>query len=224
MNFFKKSYFLAPTWDLDPSEIALGSVIADITTPQMFISNKDLPTEIDKKIHSWEVKGCSGGIKWLRKGGIGLFTTLLQAIKSYFAISYVSTSSSEFKYTCELIETRTFTLSPQFIAKAAADPAVATFLKTGDKVFIITGVKIAKTLDITTIKVMENSTIVQASAGIPIPDLQIKVEAGRDHGRYHTHTQRIDGPIVFAFQVARLRLNRKNVPTVEDYAGLEIDP
>ncbi|KAL7781836.1 hypothetical protein V8C43DRAFT_297416 [Trichoderma afarasin] len=224
MNFFKKSYFLAPSWDLDPSEIALGSVIADITSPETFISNKDLPTEIDKKIRSWEAKGCSGSIKSRRKWGVGLFTTLLQAIKSYVAISYVSMSSSEFKYSCESIETRTFALSPQFIAKAAADPAVATFLKTGDKVFVITGVKIAKTLDITTIKVTENSKIVQASAGIPIPDLQIKAEAGRDHARYHTHTQRIDGPIVFAFQVARLRLNRKNVPTIEDYAGWEIHP
>lgn len=224
MNFFKKSYFLAPSWDLDPSEIALGSVIADITSPQMVISNKDLPTEIDIKIRSWETKGCSGGIKHRRKRGIGLFTTLLQAIKSYFAVSYVSMSSLEVKYSCGLVETRMFKPSLQFIAKAVADPAVATFLKTGDKVFVITGVKIATTVDITTMEEMENSTIVQASAGIPIPDLQIKAEARRDRARYQAHTQRIDGPIVFAFQVARLRLNWKNVPTIEDYAGLEIHP
>ncbi|KAL7907410.1 hypothetical protein GGI35DRAFT_487119 [Trichoderma velutinum] len=117
------------------------------------------------------------------------------------------------------METRRFTPSPNFIAKAAADPAVKAFLKmeSTDEVFVVTGVKIAKGLAITTIKETEKGRILQARVGLPIPQLQIETRAERNRARCQAHTQTIDGPTIFAFQVERLRLTWKNVPTSKGY-------
>lgn len=215
-----KSYLLAPMWGLKPSEVAIGSAIASVRFPQRFLSNRDLPTEIDTEIYTEEAKNCSGKVKTGNKWSAGLFATFIHIITAGIETSYSSMSSAEIEYSCESMETLRFTVSPNFISKVAADPAVKTHLKIGGigaKVFVITGVKIARRITITTTEETEKDTTVQVGAEIPLTQAKIGPKVTVNPSNYQTHTKTIDGPIVFAFQVEKLHVNRKGEATSKSY-------
>ncbi|KAL7954737.1 hypothetical protein V8C34DRAFT_327949 [Trichoderma compactum] len=167
------SYFLASSWDLNPSEITLGSIITDV--------------------------------EYGNKFSVGLFSTFIQLVTAGFEASHSSKSSSKLEYSYQSMETQRFTPSEEFIAKAAADGAVKSRLKIWGgraKIFVVTGVKIAKGVTIATIEEAEKDATLQVGVEIPTPQ---------------AHTQRVEGPIVFAFQVERLRLPWKGEPISERY-------
>ncbi|MBE3049829.1 hypothetical protein IMZ48_46495 [Candidatus Bathyarchaeota archaeon] len=216
----RKSYLLTPSWGLKPSELALGSVIASVKFPERPLSNKDLPADIDTEVHTEESKDCSGRLKDGNKWSIGLFATFVDLITAGGEASYSSGSSSEIEYSCESMETRRFTASPEFIAKAAADSAVKSHLKIGGmgaKVFVVTGVKTAKGVTITITEEAEKDATIHVSAGIPGTKTTVGPKATLNPTRYRTHTKTIDGPIIFAFQVEKVRVNRKSNATSKGY-------
>ncbi|KAL6820175.1 hypothetical protein J3E69DRAFT_374221 [Trichoderma sp. SZMC 28015] len=217
-----KSYLLAPSWDLNPSEIALGSVIADVTSPQRVLSSKGLPAEVDTEIQFSKDGNCFGKINENHKWGVGIFSDFMNVITAGFKVSHASMSSSHIEYSCESMETQRFTPSQKFIAKAAAEPQVKSHLKIGGlgtKLFIVTGIKIAKGVTISTTEEAGKDTIFQVGAEIPIPiptpQIQIGPKATRNLTRHEAHTKTTGGPIVFAFQVEKLRLTWK--PTSKGY-------
>ncbi|PNP51048.1 hypothetical protein THARTR1_08276 [Trichoderma harzianum] len=216
----RRSYLLAPSWDLSPSEIALGSVIADVTSPQRVLSNKDLPAEVDTEIQCVKDDNCFGKINETHEWGIGVFSDFLNMITAGFEASHASRASSHIEYSCESMETQRFTPSQTFIAKAAAEPHVKAHLQIGGlgtKFFIVTGIKIAKGVTIATTEEAGKDTTFQVGAEIPTPQLQIGPKATLNLTRHQAHTKTIGGPIVFAFQVEKLRLTWKREPTSESY-------
>ncbi|KAF3910649.1 hypothetical protein ABW21_db0205587 [Orbilia brochopaga] len=216
----RKSYLLAPSWDLRPSEVALGNAIASVRFPERLLSNKDLPAEIDTEIYTEEAKDCKGEVTDGNKLSVGLFATFLQVVTFGGELSYSTMSSSKIEYSCESMETRRFTASPDFIAKVAADPAVKTHLKMGGmgaKVFVVTGVKTAKGVTITTTEEAEKDKTIHVGAEIPATQITVGPKATLNATKYQTHTKTIDGPIVFAFQVDKLRVSRKGVATSKGY-------
>lgn len=214
-----KSYLLAPSWGLKPSEVALGNAIADIKSPQRLLSSKDLPNQIDTEIFTEEAKNCSGKIKTGNKWSVGLFATFVHVITAGIKTSYSSMSSSEIEYSCELMETLRFTISPKFVSQAAADQAVKTHLKIGmsAKVFIITGIKIARGITITTTEEAETETTVLVGAEIPLAQTTVGPKATLKPSNYQKHTKTIDGPIVFAIQVEKLRVGKKGEASSKSY-------
>lgn len=216
-----KSYLLTPSWGLKPSEVALGSAIASVRFPQRPLSSKDLPTKIDTEIHTEEPDTrCSGKIKDGNKWSIGLFATFVQFITAGGEASYSSTSSTEIEYSCDSMTTRRFTASRDFIAKAAADPAVKSHLKIGGmgaKVFVVTGVKIAEGLTITTTEGAEKDITIHVSAKVPAAQTTVGPKATLNPTKYRTHTKTIAGPTVFAFEVVKLLVNRKGEATSKEY-------
>lgn len=216
-----KSYLLAPSWDLNPSEIALGSVIADVTSPQRVLSSKGLPAEVDTEIQFSKDGNCFGKISKNHKWGFGIFSDFMNVITAGFKVSHASMSSSHIEYSCESMETQRFTPSQKFIAKAAAEPQVKSHLKIGGlgtKIFIVTGIKIAKGVTISTTEEAGKDTVVHMGAEIPTPQIQIGPKATRNLTRHETHTKTAGrgGSIVFAFQVEKLRLTWRE-PTSEGY-------
>ncbi|KAM0476145.1 hypothetical protein ACHAPX_006562 [Trichoderma viride] len=215
-----KTYLLAPLWGLKPSEVALGNAIASVKFPQKSLSNTNLPNEIDTEIHTEEAKDCSGMIKTGNKWSVGLFATFVHFITAGIETSFSSASSLEIEYSCESMETIRFTISPEFLAKAAADIAVKTHFKVGGigaKVFVITGVKIAKGITITTTKETDKNTTFLVGAEIPLAQTTVGPKATVKPSKYQTHTKTIDGPIVFAFQVEKLRVSRKGEAISKSY-------
>lgn len=215
-----KSYLLAPSWGLKPSEVALGNAIASVQYPHKLLSNKNLPSEIDTEIQTEEAKNCSGKVKLGNKWSVGLFATFVHFITAGVKTAYSSVSSSEIEYSCESMKTLRFTISAEYISKAAADMAVKTHLKIGGmgaKVFVITGIKIAQGITITTTEETERNITVQVGAEIPLAQTTVGPKATLNPTKYQTHTKTIDGPIVFAFQVEKLRVSRKGEAISKSY-------
>lgn len=186
----QKSYFLPPHWQLRPSRIPLGGVITSVTDEREILGKKDLSTDIDTEIYTKEAKSCSGKIELSYKGHLGVLSSI-QLVRTRPEAPYAWKTQVEYRYACELIETRSFKPSPEFLAKVAANPAFKSRLKYNywdprAKVFVITGVKIANRGSITHIQ--ENLF----ATGV----------GGR---RVNHHSQiPIEQPMLFAFQVEQV--------------------
>ncbi len=216
----RKSYLLSPSWGLKPSEVALGSVIASVKFPERPLSRTELPAEIDTEIHTEEAKNCSGKVNNGNKWSIGLFATFIHCVTPGGEASYSSRSSSEIEYSCDSMETRRFTASPEFIAKAAADPAVKSHLKVGGmaaKVFVVTGVKIANGVTITTTEEAGRDATIHVGVEVPATQTTVGLRATLNPTKYRTHTKTIEGPSVFAFQVVKLLVNRRGEAISKGY-------
>lgn len=214
----RKSYLLTPSWGLKPSEVALGSAIANVKFPEKPLSSNTLPTEVDTEIYIEEAKNCSGTIKDGNKWSIGLFATFVHFVSG--EISYSSKSSMKIEYTCESMETRRFTASPEFVTKAAADQAVKSHLKIGGigaKAFVVTGIKIVNNLTITTTEKAEREASIHIGADIPTAQTPAGPKVSLNPARLRTHTKTIAGPTVFAFEVVKLHVNWKGKATTKDH-------
>ena len=154
MASLRKSYFLAPSWNVRPDEVTLGSVIANPKMPQRVLSAETLPASIDTTIPPpFEERTFSGTSKKQEKWDAGLFATFMQFVSLGGKASFSSDSIMQVDYEGEVMETRRFTPSARYIANAVADPTVSVHLKTGGlgaKVFVITGIKTATNVTITT--------------------------------------------------------------------------
>ena len=217
----RKSYLLAPSWDLTPPEVALGSVITDIRSPERPLSSKGAKADIDTEIHFNEAKKCSGKVDNGNKWSMGLLATFVHAITAGVQTSYSSSSSSGIEYSCESMETRRFSPSYEFVSKVAADPAVKSHLKMSGlsgKVLVVTGVKIAKGVTITTTEEAETDATFHVGVGIPEAGTTVGPSATVKPTKHQTHTKTVAGPIVFAFQVEKFSISRKGRVSSKGYA------
>ncbi|KAF4625916.1 hypothetical protein G7Y89_g12249 [Cudoniella acicularis] len=216
MASIRKSYFLSPSWSLEPAEVSLGSVIANLNCPHKALSAESLSSEIDTTIHIVEAKPSSGVVKSSKKWSAGLFSTFIHVITIGGEVSYSSMSTSEVEYSCESMETKRFTPSPAYITKAAGNDSVKAHLKIGGwgaKVFLITGVKTVQGVTITTTEEKGQDTKVQIGVEIPTAQLTVGPKITYNPSTSQTHATTTAGPIVFAFEVEKLRVNRKGQAT-----------
>jgi hypothetical protein len=206
------SYFLAPSWDIKPPEVPLGSAIASIRSPERPMSDSRLVSAIDSEIQSTEDTNCSGKIRDGNNWSVGLFATFIHMLTLGGEVSYASNSSTEVEYSCASMETRRFVPSTAYVSKVAADTAVKSHLKVGGigaKVFVVTGVKTVKDVTITTTEDTSKDTTVHVGAEIPAAQTTVGPKVTVNPSRYRSHTRTIAGPIVFAFQVEKLKVSRK---------------
>lgn len=199
-SFTRNSYFLAPKRPLCPSSIPLGSVITTlIDEHQILANNMDLSTAIDTEIQTDEVQNYSGKKKFSSSRFISPFSFVMRLLtKSPHPVA--AFSSREFNYAYELMETRSFKPSPEFLAKVAADPAFKSRLESSCNVYVVTGVKIANRGFIT-ISVMADVHTPQGI--IPIREFE---------------ETPIDGePMLFALQVEKVGLTRAGKPKSKAY-------
>ncbi|KAJ4861376.1 hypothetical protein T069G_02330 [Trichoderma breve] len=190
MPSFRESYFLVPSLGQQESDMPLGSVIADVTTLERIKPNEDLSIHIDTKVYKLaEVEPTAG---FIRSGGFD--TSRYSAFRRIMldGLEEPPASASVIEYEIGWVKTRLFQPSAEFIAKAAADPAVKSRLEIGDaaKVFVITGLKTTKIFSIS--ETLEEEGIV-------------------------THEKEFDGPTILGFKVKRLFLTSDGEPTIESY-------
>jgi hypothetical protein len=220
MAGLRKSYFLAPSWEISPSEVVLGGVIANFKRPQQSLSASELPENIDTPIYEPPEEPSSGTAKDSRQWSAGLFAKFMQFIPIGGEVSHASSSTLEIEYSCESMKTRRFTPSRTYIAKAAANEEVDSHLKMGGrgtKVFLITGTKTATNITITTTEEVESENVAQIGVDIPAIQLTIGPKGSRKHTKLLKHTRVIAGPILFAFEIEKIRLNRKREVESSEY-------
>ncbi|KAL7907409.1 hypothetical protein GGI35DRAFT_481951 [Trichoderma velutinum] len=191
-----KSYFLVPALGQKRSSLPLGSVIADVTCLERINTNEDLSTQIDTEIDTKEVNHCSGKVKNVDGSDTGPYSTFRRLILG--DLDAPLSSESEIGYDIDWMETRSFEPSAEFIAKAAADPAIKSRLETGDdtKAYVVTGVKMARVFSIIEIQ-----------------------KTDKEMGMTVFHGRKIGGPTVLAFQVKQLSLTSSGEPTSESYVA-----
>ncbi|QYS95391.1 hypothetical protein H0G86_002683 [Trichoderma simmonsii] len=192
MPSFRESYFLVPVLGQQESDMPLGSVIADVTTLERIKPNEDLSIHIDTEIYKpWRVPQIVGAIPSARYDiEYSAFRRLmLDDLEEPLA------PVSLIVYGIDQIKTRCFQPSAEFIAKAAADPAVKSRLEIGDaaKVFVVTGVKMARKF-----------SVHEENTETGMVKHQIKFDA-------------TDLSTIFAFKVSQLFLTSDGEPTIENY-------
>ncbi|RYP17189.1 hypothetical protein DL767_010064 [Monosporascus sp. MG133] len=109
------------------------------------------------------------------------------------------------------METRRFTPSPAYIDQASNDNAVRNYLEIaglGAKVFVITGIKTAMQIEITTTDGKQHETAEQLGVDVAAAQLTAGPKGSYSTSKTNTHTTTIKGPIVFAIQVEKLRLGK----------------
>ncbi|ORY04780.1 hypothetical protein BCR34DRAFT_572489 [Clohesyomyces aquaticus] len=207
------TYFLAPSWDINPDEVSLGSVIANVKTPNRALSAATLPSLIHPPISlPKEERPFSGIARKSREWTAGLFSTFVQVITFGGELSVSSNTAVAVEYSCELLATQRFTPSPEYLAKAVGDPGVIDHLKMGglrEKVFMITGIKTVHNATITTTEEAGKEINVQLGVEVPAVDVTVGPKLSHKSSDYRQTTRMIEGPIVFAFEVEKLRVNRK---------------
>ncbi|KAK3942415.1 hypothetical protein QBC46DRAFT_256506, partial [Diplogelasinospora grovesii] len=209
----RKSYFLAPSWNIKPNEVALGSVIANPKIPQKTLSAATLTTNIDMPIaEPIEEKPCSGTAKKEAKWSAGLFATFIQVITLGGQASFSSDSMLQVDYSCDSMETLRFTPSLTYITKAAEDANVRNHLKMGGfgaKAFMVTGVKTVSNISITTIEEKKKEIIAKIGVDIPAAHVTGGPKGSYNSAHYDKHTRTIAGPIVFAFEIEKIRVSMR---------------
>ncbi|KAF2797774.1 hypothetical protein K505DRAFT_322301 [Melanomma pulvis-pyrius CBS 109.77] len=221
MASMRKSYILVPSWALDPAEVILGSVIANVKAPHKTLSATALPTHIDTPIPPPIVdKSCSGIAKRTRESNAGLFSTFINVITFGGEVSFASSLSFEVEYSCDTMETRRFSPSLSYITKATEDAGVKQHLKMGGlgaKAFMITGIKTTSNVVIGTTEEKGRETTAQVGVHIPAAQMTVGPKGSHKSSQYNKNTRTIEGPIVFAFQVEKIRVNRKGKASSEEH-------
>lgn len=206
----RKTYFLAPTWNITLDEVVLGSIITNPNLPQKPLSAVAPTTDIP--IRQSEETSCPGTAKEATKWGAGLFCAFINAITLGVEVSFSSDWTLQVDYSCECMETRRFTPTLAHITNTVGDTNVRNYLKMGGlgaKVFMITGVKIASNITITTTEEKSKETIGQLGVDMPATGISMGPKVSYSPAKYNTHTRTIEGPIVFAFEIEKVRLNMK---------------
>jgi hypothetical protein len=164
-----------------------------------------------------------GTVKNSKEWSIGLFATFIQVITLGGEASVSSKSSTQIDYSCELMTTHQFAPSLNYISKAAEDPRVKEHLKMGGigaKAFVITGIKTVENVTITTSEETEREQTLQIGVDIPPAQITLGPKGTYKSTKSNQSTRTIEGPIVFAFQVEKIRVSRKgNVSHKEHIVG-----
>ncbi|EQB57005.1 hypothetical protein CGLO_02932 [Colletotrichum gloeosporioides Cg-14] len=215
-----RSYFLSPSWDLQPNEVVLGSVIGNLKLPQKSISQMSFDDTVQSEVRIQTTTEASGLAKASNGWSGGIFSSFIQLVAVGGELSYSTASNVEIEYFCDTVVTSRLSLSAEYVKKVAGDEAVDTYLKFGglnSKLFIITGVKVATGVTITTTE--EKAQDGKASVGLDIPQVGVKFgpQGTWSSIQQSKHTITIDGPIVFAFQVEKLKISRRGGITSSPY-------
>jgi hypothetical protein len=161
-----------------------------------------------------------GSMKISKEWSLGLFATFIQVIALGGEASVSSKSSTQIDYSCDLMATSQFAPSLSYISKAAEDPGVKEHLKMGGmgaKAFLITGIKTVKNVTITTTEETEKEQTLQIGVDIPPAQITIGPKGTHKSTKNNQSTRTIEGPIVFAFQVEKIRVSRKGNVSHKEY-------
>jgi len=202
------TYFIPRDWKIHPDEVTLGSVITNIKTPNSALSGAALPSLINPPVPPpKQDRPYSGKARSSKEWSVGLFSSFLQVATIGGELSVSSNSTLEMEYMCELVETRRFTPSLEYIEKAAKDPGVSAHLKMGGlraTAFMITGVKIAQGATITMTE--ECGKELTAQLGVELPTVTVGPKGSHKTSDYRQTTETVEGPFMFAFEVEKLRV------------------
>lgn len=208
-----KTYFLTPSWNIKPQEVALGSIIANPMFPNRALVPAIPDVRIDIAVSKPDQEHfCSGTARKDSKWSAGLFANFLQFAIVGGEASFATESFTQIDYECGMMKTHRFSPTTEYVTKALENPPVKGFLKAGGfraKVYMVTGVKIVTDITLTTTEEKKKEATAQVGVDIPVVQATAGPKVSLSSSGSNQHRRTIAGPIVFAFEVEKLRVNHR---------------
>lgn len=226
MSSYKKTHFLTPSWDIPPSAVSLGSLLADPTAPHQPINstaalrpnaNASSPApstpnvpQIDTPVFSNNFAPYSTTLSTSAKNAFSLTAQLSLLFGLGGNVSASRATDSVTAYHFESLESEWFVPSAEFIAAMLAVPSVAdvlNMLPRRQPVYMITGVR--RVTGIQALSSIDKQRSVGAgfnadatAAGVPVA---AGIDAERGRGNGNTVEWECAGPVVFSYQLVKLK-------------------
>lgn len=206
-----KTWFLAPSWDLGPDSVELGSIIKYPMGPikKEYALYRPSNADIDSTIYITPPKeNFSFTIEQSKKRKAGMLALFLEAI--LLRAGAENDEQVVENYHAEQLTSKWFVPSQSFEQKATEAVNVRNFLeRTGFKepVYMITGIRIAKGTTVTTKAIRGRSVAGWGSLDFSPASAPAKVEGGAQDKASEkmvaTFTQQAE--MVFAYQLRKLQ-------------------
>ncbi len=213
-----KTWFLAPSWDLPPDSVQLGSIIWDPKGPHI---DKDhalfTPADTDRDILDHSVRATTKTdfevrVEELKRLKVGLFARCLHSVPLGGEATAEKDKNAEENYKIQAMRTEWFAPSKALEKKATDAPDVADFLEQADyavPVYMITGVRIAKGISVTTLRKRGRS--LRGWFGIDLSSANVPLTVGAGGADEASSSEfakfQQSSEIVFAYQLRELRVS-----------------
>ncbi|KAF2121626.1 hypothetical protein BDV96DRAFT_641012 [Lophiotrema nucula] len=222
MANLKKSWFLAPTWDIPPTAVCLGHLITDFTDPRYPINPIEGglmagPQEItvpgiETEIFTDTSSNFSMEISGDSSTRLGIWGQFLRIIGISTEAKLVLSKGTANKYAFDEMVTQWFSPSATYVSLLVNTKNVRDFLElagTKKPLYVITGVKSVSGATLSTSRSAGHTYNAKfgvdgAAAGAPMT-VGPEFERSSNEGLSITHYK--DKPMVFAYQLMKVVLN-----------------
>ncbi|KAH8892962.1 hypothetical protein GQ53DRAFT_840722 [Thozetella sp. PMI_491] len=207
----KKTWFLAPSFDIPPLAIRLGHILADFTEPRFPINNAPDGIRIDEKdVLTTESKDFRMKLAGDSSVILGIWGQFLQVfgVNAEAKLSLESNFIEEYSF--DEMRTEWFRPSASFLEQSVGAKDVTDFLGMAGRrkpLYMVVGLKTVLGGSIT-VRQGKSTSLggnigANVSPGVPV---SIGPEAKRSSASALTVTHRAEKPIIFAYQLVRLAL------------------
>lgn len=215
MANIRKSYFLAPTWDISPGqEIVLGSIITDPRNAEDSLNYQATIPTGELPPHS-EIKPFEIVLNRSQKGELGLYAQFLSIVGFGGDLGGESAVDVSYNFHLDSLITQTFHPSRKYIEDSMRIPEVLRFLnehRFRKDVYMVTGLKTAYGATINTASSKEHGFKTQvgvnlAAAGAPVnvgPKFTTSAKQSAES------TSRIASNFVLAYRLKKIRYMKKS--------------
>ncbi|KAF2004054.1 hypothetical protein P154DRAFT_65760 [Amniculicola lignicola CBS 123094] len=216
----KKTWFLAPTWDIPPESLSLGHLLTDPTDPRFSINPDFSSAHLSDlfpnppKIYKDTTPAFHMTVSSDTTTTLGIWGQFLQVvgIGAEACISFTNGMSNSYGF--DKTETQWFAPSPVFVKRMLADPEVMEFIDmagTKKPLYMVTGLKAVTGAELSTTN--SSGHAISAKFGIdgtpfmaPV-SIGPEVELARNDGLV-VHVRK-ENPIIFAYQLMKVKLKAK---------------
>lgn len=226
----RKVYQLTPTCSIKPgSSLVLGNVVTNPTWPaEHKLTKTAVPIPSHLKPDETEIIGWSDKKGSSHSSRGGLFVEFLQLVGLGVTVSGGFSSEKSRKITTAKLETLEFQPDRAYIAAAMAEAGVEqaalknAWYETGEAVFMVTGVKIARGPSLVTRKARSGDAALEmtfdaapVTGGVPV-NIGPKVE--QKHSKEHEVNAPAMSDFVYAYRLAKIVVGKQGKPEARVYS------
>ena len=160
-------YQKAPTYDLPPDAVPLGSVIKNPQYPDAIL-NKGQIVPIEPSPTPVIQPNYKDTVENVRKGKIGIWARLVQSVGAGAELGASGSNDISHEYFFEKLETVSFFPDPVYLNDALQKSRIKIYLEASEHapVYMVTGVKVVRGANTTVKTAMARSRAAQANLGV----------------------------------------------------------
>ncbi|KAM0800723.1 hypothetical protein BDR22DRAFT_850254 [Usnea florida] len=206
----KFEYIQAPNFQIDPATLALGSIFSELNKPTDLLNKYDIvpiPTDLIKRTR---ISKFSEQVTRSIKADGGLNANIAQGIGGSGDVIFTMSKSRKESYLCNQLDTESFDPSEEYVNQSLTALDVQEHLDAcrfwDRKVFMVTGLKIAKDLQVSHSTSDERGGTLQVGIDATPMGIPAGVGAGASATPASSRSIMYEAPplVVFALRVLRI--------------------